>query len=178
MMYTDPNHLRVADPGQVDGNVVFTYLDVFPPDAHRVAEGAPGRLLRVYESLARIDEAVSAGQLDAPIPLAELQTPPQVRAEELGDIDVSAVLSTWETHYSVSQVDSDRTYNLRSARTASTATSCDPTRPSPSTTRSDRGRSTRATGSRRSSPAASWSTGSRAACARSPRRCTPRPARL
>ena len=38
MMYTDPNHLRVADPGQVDGNVVFTYLDVFHPDAHRVAE--------------------------------------------------------------------------------------------------------------------------------------------
>ncbi|MFM2482700.1 tryptophan--tRNA ligase [Celerinatantimonas sp. YJH-8] len=31
-MYTDPNHLRVADPGQVEGNVVFTYLDAFHPD--------------------------------------------------------------------------------------------------------------------------------------------------
>ncbi|WP_028535214.1 tryptophan--tRNA ligase [Paludibacterium yongneupense] len=38
MMYTDPKHLRVADPGQVEGNVVFTYLDVFHPDAARVAE--------------------------------------------------------------------------------------------------------------------------------------------
>lgn len=38
MMYTDPNHLRVADPGQVDGNIVFTYLDVFHPDADKVAE--------------------------------------------------------------------------------------------------------------------------------------------
>ena len=28
-MYTDPNHIRVADPGQVEGNVVFTYLDAF-----------------------------------------------------------------------------------------------------------------------------------------------------
>lgn len=38
MMYTDPNHLRVSDPGQVEGNVVFTYLDVFDEDAERVAE--------------------------------------------------------------------------------------------------------------------------------------------
>nr|WP_324772233.1 tryptophan--tRNA ligase [Chromobacterium vaccinii] len=38
MMYTDPNHLRVADPGQVEGNVVFTYLDAFHPDQALVAE--------------------------------------------------------------------------------------------------------------------------------------------
>ena len=28
-MYTDPNHLMVSDPGQVEGNTVFTYLDAF-----------------------------------------------------------------------------------------------------------------------------------------------------
>lgn len=28
-MYTDPFHIRVEDPGQVEGNMVFTYLDVF-----------------------------------------------------------------------------------------------------------------------------------------------------
>ena len=28
-MYTDPNHIRAADPGTVEGNVVFTYLDAF-----------------------------------------------------------------------------------------------------------------------------------------------------
>lgn len=28
-MYTDPNHIRVEDPGKVEGNVVFTYLDIF-----------------------------------------------------------------------------------------------------------------------------------------------------
>lgn len=28
-MYTDPNHVRVEDPGQIEGNMVFHYLDVF-----------------------------------------------------------------------------------------------------------------------------------------------------
>ena len=36
-MYTDPNHLRVSDPGQIEGNVVFTYLDAFHPDTAQVA---------------------------------------------------------------------------------------------------------------------------------------------
>jgi tryptophanyl-tRNA synthetase len=31
-MYTDPNHLRASDPGTVEGNVVFTYLDAFDDD--------------------------------------------------------------------------------------------------------------------------------------------------
>jgi len=37
-MYTDPNHLHVNDPGQVEGNVVFTYLDVFDPEVQVVSE--------------------------------------------------------------------------------------------------------------------------------------------
>lgn len=35
-MYTDPQHVRVEDPGQVDGNVVFTYLDIFDNDKEEV----------------------------------------------------------------------------------------------------------------------------------------------
>lgn len=38
MMFTDPNHLRVEDPGQVEGNVVFTYLDAFEPDTGLVED--------------------------------------------------------------------------------------------------------------------------------------------
>jgi tryptophanyl-tRNA synthetase len=38
MMFTDPNHLRVEDPGQVEGNVVFTYLDAFEPDTTLVKD--------------------------------------------------------------------------------------------------------------------------------------------
>lgn len=37
-MYTDPDHLRVSDPGRVEGNVVFTYLDAFDPELDEVAE--------------------------------------------------------------------------------------------------------------------------------------------
>lgn len=37
-MYTDPNHIHVEDPGQVEGNMVFTYLDVFGTDKEAIAE--------------------------------------------------------------------------------------------------------------------------------------------
>ena len=37
-MYTDPNHLSAADPGTVEGNVVFTYLDAFGNDPGRLAD--------------------------------------------------------------------------------------------------------------------------------------------
>ena len=35
-MYTDPDYLRASDPGRVEGNVVFTYLDAFDPDPDEV----------------------------------------------------------------------------------------------------------------------------------------------
>lgn len=37
-MYTDPNHLRAIDPGKVEGNVVFTYLDAFNEDREAVED--------------------------------------------------------------------------------------------------------------------------------------------
>lgn len=36
-MYTDPNHIRVSDPGKIEGNIVFTYLDIFDPDQKELA---------------------------------------------------------------------------------------------------------------------------------------------
>ncbi len=33
-MYTDPTHLQVSDPGHLEGNTVFTYLDAFCKDEH------------------------------------------------------------------------------------------------------------------------------------------------
>lgn len=38
LMFTDPNHLRVSDPGRTEGNVVFAYLDAFDSDRDAVAE--------------------------------------------------------------------------------------------------------------------------------------------
>jgi tryptophanyl-tRNA synthetase len=37
-MYTDPDHIHVNDPGKVEGNVVFTYLDIFDPEVEAVEE--------------------------------------------------------------------------------------------------------------------------------------------
>ncbi|MBQ5864612.1 MAG: tryptophan--tRNA ligase, partial [Bacteroidales bacterium] len=33
-MYTDPDHLKVTDPGKIEGNTVFTYLDAFCKPEH------------------------------------------------------------------------------------------------------------------------------------------------
>lgn len=37
-MYTDPNHIKVSDPGTVEGHAVFAFLDVFDPDKAKVEE--------------------------------------------------------------------------------------------------------------------------------------------
>ncbi|MDT2813969.1 tryptophan--tRNA ligase [Vagococcus carniphilus] len=37
-MYTDPNHIHVSDPGQVEGNMVFEYLDIFATDKNEVEQ--------------------------------------------------------------------------------------------------------------------------------------------
>ncbi|WP_282802450.1 tryptophan--tRNA ligase [Secundilactobacillus kimchicus] len=37
-MYTDPTHVHVEDPGHVEGNTVFTYLDIFDDDKAKVEE--------------------------------------------------------------------------------------------------------------------------------------------
>ncbi|OAO18568.1 tryptophan--tRNA ligase [Staphylococcus epidermidis] len=35
-MYTDPNHVHINDPGQIEGNTVFTYLDAFCSDTDQL----------------------------------------------------------------------------------------------------------------------------------------------
>jgi tryptophanyl-tRNA synthetase len=37
-MFTDPGHLKVSDPGKVEGNAVFAYLDAFDPDKEKVSD--------------------------------------------------------------------------------------------------------------------------------------------
>ena len=44
-MFTDPHHLRPSDPGRVEGNVVFTYLDAFDED-HVAVEELKARYIR------------------------------------------------------------------------------------------------------------------------------------
>ncbi|MCR5670161.1 MAG: tryptophan--tRNA ligase [Butyrivibrio sp.] len=56
-MFTDPNHLRVEDPGQVEGNPVFIYLDAFAKDEH-FAEFCPD-----YKNLQEMKDHYSRGGL-------------------------------------------------------------------------------------------------------------------
>lgn len=56
-MYTDPNHIRVDDPGQVEGNVVFTYLDVFAKDEDFV------KFLPEYKNLDELKDHYRRGGL-------------------------------------------------------------------------------------------------------------------
>jgi tryptophanyl-tRNA synthetase len=56
-MYTDPNHLRVEDPGQVEGNTVFTYLDAFSRPEHFA------KYLPEYESLDALKDHYRRGGL-------------------------------------------------------------------------------------------------------------------
>ena len=56
-MFTDPNHLRVEDPGQVEGNTVFTYLDAFCKDEY-FAEFWPD-----YKNLDEVKEHYKRGGL-------------------------------------------------------------------------------------------------------------------
>ena len=56
-MYTDPNHIRVEDPGQVEGNPVFIYLDAFCRPEH-FAEFLPD-----YQNLDELKEHYQRGGL-------------------------------------------------------------------------------------------------------------------
>ncbi|NLL93809.1 MAG: tryptophan--tRNA ligase [Clostridiales bacterium] len=56
-MYTDPNHLKVEDPGQVDGNPVFIYLDAFSRPEHFA------KYLPDYENLDELKTHYSRGGL-------------------------------------------------------------------------------------------------------------------
>jgi len=56
-MYTDPTHLKVSDPGHLEGNTVFTYLDAFSKNEHFE------RYLPEYNSLDELKEHYTKGGL-------------------------------------------------------------------------------------------------------------------
>ena len=54
-MYTDPNHIKIEDPGQIEGNTVFTYLDAFCKDYHFQ------KYLDEYNNLEELKQAYQKG---------------------------------------------------------------------------------------------------------------------
>ena len=74
-MYTDPDHIRIEDPGKIAGNMVFTYLDIFATDKEKVAE-----IKEHYQRGGLGDVAVKKYLFEV---LDELLTPIRSRREEL-----------------------------------------------------------------------------------------------
>ena len=56
-MYTDPTHLKVSDPGHLEGNAVFTYLDAFCKDEHFA------KYLPEYQNLQELKDHYTRGGL-------------------------------------------------------------------------------------------------------------------
>lgn len=98
---------------EVDRAPLDARLDL---ERHTIASEKPGLLLRVYDSVVAVQYAVRSlrsGTAVNAISLSVAESAPQIHKEDLKNIDVSHVLSSWETHYSTAAIDSDRTYNLK-----------------------------------------------------------------
>ena len=81
--YTDPDHIRVSDPGKLEGNIVFAYLDAFANDEHFA------KYLPEYKNLDELKAHYTRGGLgDVKVKLFlnniinELLTPIRKRREE------------------------------------------------------------------------------------------------
>ncbi|NMA50639.1 MAG: tryptophan--tRNA ligase [Mollicutes bacterium] len=56
-MYTDPNHIKISDPGKIEGNMVFLYLDLFVNDYHFK------KYLPEYKNIEELKKAYQKGGL-------------------------------------------------------------------------------------------------------------------
>ena len=74
-VYTDPLHLRVQDPGHIEGNIAFTYLDAFDLDQAGLAE------MKAHYQRGGLGDSIVKARLEAC--LQELLAPIRARREEL-----------------------------------------------------------------------------------------------
>lgn len=76
-VYTDPLHLKIEDPGHVEGNIAFTYLDAFDRDKDAVAE------LKAHYTRGGLADSIVKKRLEAV--LQEMLEPIRTRRAELAD---------------------------------------------------------------------------------------------
>lgn len=92
----------------VDRAPIDARLDL---ESHGISPARDGHLLQAYEALLPLAQAARSGASEVELP--SLTVHAKAQAADFADIDISAVLASWETHYSNSNVESDRTYNLK-----------------------------------------------------------------
>jgi tryptophanyl-tRNA synthetase len=76
-VYTDPLHLKIEDPGHVEGNIAFTYLDAFDTDKAAVTE------LKAYYMRGGLADSIVKKRLEAV--LQEMLEPIRTRRAELAN---------------------------------------------------------------------------------------------
>ncbi|HCU85209.1 tryptophan--tRNA ligase [Methylophilus sp. UBA6697] len=76
-VYTDPLHLKIEDPGHVEGNIAFTYLDAFDTDKAAVAE------LKAHYTRGGLADSIVKKRLEAV--LQEMLEPIRSRRAELAN---------------------------------------------------------------------------------------------
>lgn len=76
-VYTDPLHHKIEDPGHVEGNIAFTYLDAFDTDKDAVAE------LKAHYTRGGLADSIVKKRLEAV--LQEMLEPIRTRRAELAD---------------------------------------------------------------------------------------------
>ena len=116
--------VRITPRARVDMRRAIEHLDDLKNDVDRPAREArldldsrsvspeqPGALLRVYDTLAALERAVLDGR--DRVALVASAVEPNARRADLGGIDISSVLSSWETKFSQSPKDADRAWNLK-----------------------------------------------------------------
>lgn len=76
-VYTDPLHLKIEDPGHVEGNIAFTYLDAFDSDKAAIAE------LKAHYTRGGLADSIVKKRLEAV--LQEMLEPIRTRRAELAN---------------------------------------------------------------------------------------------
>lgn len=103
-MFTDPNHRRATDPGRVDGNAVFTYLDAFDDDQATVAA------LKAHYTRGGLGDVAVKRRLNDVLQavLAPIRTRRQALAREpgyvLGVLQKGTALAQHETHATLNEI--------------------------------------------------------------------------
>jgi tryptophanyl-tRNA synthetase len=106
-MYTDPGHLKIEDPGKVEGNPVFTYLDAFAEDKKKVAE-----LKEHYQRGGLGDSVVKKYLLDVLLAFLE---PIRLRREEFAQDKAAIMQMLLEGSEIASEVANQTLKDVRSA---------------------------------------------------------------
>ncbi|MBG6220508.1 tryptophanyl-tRNA synthetase [Janthinobacterium sp. CG_23.4] len=106
-VYTDPLHLRVEDPGHLEGNIAFTYLDAFDPEKAALAE------MKAHYVRGGLGDSIVKKRLD--LVLQEMLAPIRARREEFAKDKGQVIQMLKEGTFKAREVAARTTDEVKSA---------------------------------------------------------------